>query len=56
MAIREDRRPTLASWPRRIYSWNEVPARFRQSLEKWREEGLPPGNVTYIPKVHQYKR
>ena len=55
MAIREDRRPTLASWPKRIYNWNEVPARFRLSLEKWREEGLPPGNVTYIPKVHQYK-
>lgn len=56
MAIREDRRPTLASWPKRIYNWNEVPARFRPALDRWRDQGLPPENVTYIPKVHQYKK
>ena len=52
----EDRRPTLASWPKRIYDWAELPERFRPYLEDWRAQGLPPGNVTYIPKVHQYKR
>ena len=26
MNIREDRRPTLASWPKRMYDWSEVPA------------------------------
>lgn len=56
MAIREDRRPTLASWPKRIYDWAELPERFRPCLEGWRAQGLPPGNVTYIPKVHQYKK
>lgn len=56
MAIREDRRPTLASWPKRIYDWEELPERFRPALEVWRAQGLPPGNVTYIPKVHQYKK
>lgn len=56
MAIREDRRPTLASWPKRIYDWAELPERFRPYLEDWRAQGLPPGNVTYIPKVHQYKK
>lgn len=56
MAIREDRRPTLASWPKRIYDWEELPERFRPALEVWRTQGLPPGNVTYIPKVHQYKK
>lgn len=56
MAIREDRRPTLASWPKRIYDWEELPERFRPALEVWRTRGLPPGNVTYIPRVHQYKK
>lgn len=56
MAILEDRRPTLASWPKRIYDWSELPERFRPYLEHWRGLGLPPGNVTYIPKVHQYKK
>lgn len=56
MAILEDRRPTLASWPKRIYDWSELPERFRPYLEHWCALGLPPGNVTYIPKVHQYKK
>lgn len=55
MAIREDRRPTLASWPKRIYDWEELPSPFRPALESWRAQGLPLGNVTYIPRVHQYK-
>ena len=54
MRILEDRRPTLASWPKRIYDWSELPEKFRPALEAWRAEGLLPGNVTYIPKVHQY--
>lgn len=53
--MREDKRPTLASWPKRIFDWEELPAVFRPELEAWRSRGLPPGNVTYIPKVHQYK-
>ena len=32
MNIREDRRPTLASWPKRMYDWSEVPAPFRAAL------------------------
>lgn len=53
MAVREDRRPTLASWPRRIYDWAELPPPFRPALEGWIAQGLPPGHVTYIPQVRQ---
>ena len=53
MKLVEDRRPTLASWPKRIYQWSELPQLFRPALEEWRGEGLPPGNVTYIPQVRQ---
>ena len=53
MKLVEDRRPTLASWPKRIYQWAELPQLFRPALEEWRGEGLPPGNVTYIPQVRQ---
>ena len=53
MKFVEDRRPTLASWPKRIYQWSELPQLFRPALEEWRGEGLPPGNVTYIPQVRQ---
>ena len=53
MKFVEDRRPTLASWPKRIYQWAELPQLFRPALEEWRGEGLPPGNVTYIPQVRQ---
>ena len=54
MGMREDRRPTLASWPKRIYEWEDLPRVFLPGLEPWRKEGLPPGNVTYIPRVNQY--
>ena len=54
MAILMDRRPTLASWPKRIYAWPELPEIFHPALEDWRSRGLPPGNVTYIPRVNQY--
>lgn len=54
MRILEDRRPTLASWPKRIYDWRELPRRFQPGLEAWRAQGLPPGNVTYIPRISQY--
>lgn len=48
-----DIRPTLASWPKRIYEWHELPEEFHPSIAKWREAGMEPGNVTYIPRVHQ---
>ncbi len=54
MAIREDGRPTLASWPKRLYDWHELPGPFQPALAEWRDQGLPPGNVTYIPRVHQH--
>lgn len=54
MGVREDGRPTLASWPRRIYDWPELPARFGPALDSWRMRGLPPEHVTYIPKLHQH--
>ena len=54
MAFLLDRRPTLASWPKRIYDWAELPEPFRPALEEWRRLGMPPGNVTYIPRVYQY--
>ena len=54
MAILFDRRPTLASWPKRIYEWPELPEKFQPALAQWRSEGLPPGNVTYIPRINQY--
>ena len=54
MAMFMDRRPTLASWPKRIYEWPELPEAFRPALESWRAQGLPPGHVTYIPRVNQY--
>lgn len=49
-----DRRPTLASWPKRIYDWSELPELFLCALSDWRTRGLLPGNVTYIPRVNQY--
>lgn len=51
MGVREDGRPTLASWPRRIYDWPELPARFGPALDSWRMRGLPPEHVTYIPET-----
>lgn len=54
MSIREDRRPTLASWPRRVYDWSEVPPPFQPALTGWNAAGMPPGNITLIPRVHQY--
>ena len=36
MAMFMDRRPTLASWPKRIYEWPELPEVFRPALESWR--------------------
>ncbi len=53
MGFWEDRRPTLASWPKRIYDWQELPAPFRPALEEWIAGGMPPGNATYIPKLRQ---
>lgn len=54
MSIREDRRPTLASWPKRMYDWSEVPPRFQPALAGWNAAGMQPGNITLIPRVHQY--
>ena len=54
MNLREDRRPTLASWPKRMYDWSEVPPHFQPALADWNAAGMPPGNVTLIPRVHQY--
>ena len=54
MAFLFDRRPTLASWPKRIYAWSELPEQFQCALARWKDQGLPPGNVTYIPRVNQY--
>lgn len=54
MRIREDRRPTLASWPKRMYEWSEVPTLFQPALTVWHAAGMPPGNITFIPRVHQY--
>lgn len=54
MRIPEDRRPTLASWPKRIFEWDELQTPFRPALSGWRAMGMPPGNVTYIPRIHQY--
>ena len=48
-----DIRPTLASWPKRIYEWHELPEEFHPSISGWRFQGMEPGNVTYIPRVHQ---
>lgn len=52
--IREDRRPTLASWPKQMYDWSEVPAPFQPALAAWNAAGMSPGNITLIPRVHQY--
>ena len=54
MNIREDRRPTLASWPKRMYDWSEVPPAFQPALTDWDAAGMPPGNITLIPRIHQY--
>ena len=54
MAFLFDRRPTLASWPKRIYAWPELPEQFQSALARWKDQGLPPGNATYIPRVNQY--
>lgn len=54
MNLREDRRPTLASWPKRMYDWSEVPPPFQPALADWNAAGMPPGNITLIPRVHQY--
>ena len=47
-----DIRPSLASWPKRIYDWSELPEQFRPALESWKADGMPMGNITYIPKIH----
>lgn len=52
--ILEDRRPTLASWPKRMYDWSEVPAPFQPALSDWNAAGMPPGNITLVPRIHQY--
>ena len=54
MNLGEDRRPTLASWPKRMYDWSEVPHPFQPALAGWNAAGMPPGNITLIPRVHQY--
>ncbi|HJB67400.1 MAG TPA: hypothetical protein H9770_00960 [Candidatus Fournierella excrementigallinarum] len=54
MNILEDRRPTLASWPRRMYDWSEVPVPFQAALAGWNAAGMPPGNITLIPRIHQH--
>ena len=54
MAALFDRRPTLASWPKRIYDWAELPEAFQPALARWQAAGMPPGHVTYIPRVNQY--
>lgn len=46
-----DIRPTLASWPKRIYEWHELPEEFHPAIDSWRKQGMKPGNVTYIPAV-----
>lgn len=55
MRILDDTRPTLASWPKRIYEWDELPAQYHAYFARWRELGMPAGNVTLIPRIHQYK-
>lgn len=56
MSFFNDKRPTLASWPRRIYEWDELPTQYHAYLKDWREFGLPAENVTLIPRIHQYKK
>ncbi len=51
-----DIRPTLASWPKRIYDWHELPKEFHAGISNWRFQGMEPGNVTYIPRVHYGSR
>lgn len=54
MFIPEDRRPTLASWPKRMFAWSEVPPPFQPALAAWNAAGMPPGNITLIPRIHQH--
>ncbi len=56
MRMQMDKRPTLASWPKRVYAWEELPEPFHPALREWKESGMPPGNVTYIPQVSQKSR
>ncbi len=56
MKMQMDKRPTLASWPKRVYAWEELPEPFHPALRDWKQNGMPPENVTYIPQVSQKSR
>lgn len=52
--IRDDTRPTMASWAKQIFELDELPKPYQEFLSQWLREGMPLGNITYIPSVHQY--
>lgn len=56
LKIRQDIRPTTASWPQKIIELNELPKKYHQFLQNWISSGMPISNITYIPLVHKYKK
>lgn len=52
--IKEDVRPTTASWPKQIFELWQLPEQYHRFLYDWLTSGMPIGNITYIPKVHKY--
>lgn len=55
LRIREDNRPTLASWPKQIFAWEELPQPYHSAVRPWVEDGMPLEQILYIPRVHQNK-
>lgn len=55
LRIREDNRPTLASWPKQIFEWEELPACYHDAVRPWVEDGMPLEHILFIPRVHQNK-
>ena len=51
MKMPKDKRSILVSWPKRIYTWDELPAPFCPALQTWRNLGMPMENVAYIPRL-----
>ncbi len=51
MKMPKDKRSILVSWPKRIYTWDELPAPFCPALQTWKNSGMPMENVAYIPRL-----
>lgn len=50
-----DVRPTAASWPKKIFEWEELPQHFHRFVQEWVNDGMELEQMTYIPRIHKFK-